>query len=243
MSTNPVADALRARRSVRHFTDEALARETITAVLDEATWAPSGGDDQPWGVVALSPEPARALRDRYEMRAWHALAPKMASIVERHTGPAPPAAILDRVLDKLASEARSRGAPWLLLVHGPAHLENEASRLREFHAALAARVPPDELPTLAEIETMLGPVHEGVIAASIAGFVYAITLAAHARGLATCIQHNWLLFRDALAGELELPRDRAFAAGVLVGRADADDPVVKRAEARASRRPLDVRYR
>ncbi|MFO0668363.1 MAG: nitroreductase family protein [Polyangiaceae bacterium] len=243
MTNGPVIDALRARRSVRHFTSEAAPHELVARVIEEAAWAPSGGDDQPWGVVALQPDSARRFRDRYEMRAWYALAPKMASIVERHAGPAPAEAIIDRVLEKLTSEARSMGTPWLLFVHGPARVENDTTRLAAFRAALESRVPKGELPTQDEIATMLGPVHEGVIAASIAGFVYALALAAHAHGLATCIQHNWLVWRDAIARELGLASDRTVAAGLLLGFGDGQDPVVKRAVERATRRPVDVRYR
>ncbi len=240
----PVSRALRARRSVRHYTANHVARELIADVIADAAWAPSGGDDQPWGVVAVAPPKARELRERYEARAWHALAPKMASVVERQLGAGQPADVLvERVLAKLVSEARSTGAPWLLFVHGPSRVEDEAARLRTFHRALASRVPAAELPSHEELTAMCGPVHAGVVAASIAGFAYALTLAAHARGLGSCIQHHWLVWRDSLAAELELPAGRTLASAVLVGESDGSSAALLRAAERAARRPVDVSFK
>ena len=45
MMNGPLIDALRARRSVRHFTSEAAPHELVARVIEEAAWAPSGGDD------------------------------------------------------------------------------------------------------------------------------------------------------------------------------------------------------
>ena len=50
-------DALRTNPSVRDFTDEPVSDAEVAAILDDARFAPSGGNRQPWRV-ALVKDPA-----------------------------------------------------------------------------------------------------------------------------------------------------------------------------------------
>jgi nitroreductase len=43
-----VVKAIIDRRSVRHFTDAALDRKLVVEILEAASWAPSGLNNQPW---------------------------------------------------------------------------------------------------------------------------------------------------------------------------------------------------
>ncbi|MGD9504095.1 MAG: nitroreductase family protein [Syntrophobacteraceae bacterium] len=43
-----VVKAIIDRRSVRHFTDAALDRKLVLEILEAASWAPSGLNNQPW---------------------------------------------------------------------------------------------------------------------------------------------------------------------------------------------------
>ena len=53
---------LKSRRSIRHYTDEPVPRETVEAILDIARYAPSGGNRQPVGwLVFLDPAEVRHL--------------------------------------------------------------------------------------------------------------------------------------------------------------------------------------
>jgi iodotyrosine deiodinase len=47
-------DRMRTRRSVRHFSDRPVSRETIEALVAAAASAPSGANKQPWRFVAVS---------------------------------------------------------------------------------------------------------------------------------------------------------------------------------------------
>ena len=51
-----VAEILKVRRSVREFLDTPVPAQTVHAILDAARWAPSGGNLQPWRVIAVSGE-------------------------------------------------------------------------------------------------------------------------------------------------------------------------------------------
>jgi nitroreductase len=46
-------DAIRTTGSVRSFTDEPVDHDTLRAVLDDARFAPSGGNRQPWRVAVV----------------------------------------------------------------------------------------------------------------------------------------------------------------------------------------------
>lgn len=59
-----VAEAVATRRSVRAFTGAPVPLETIRRVLDQARWAPSGCNFQPWEATVLTGAPLKALQDR-----------------------------------------------------------------------------------------------------------------------------------------------------------------------------------
>ena len=52
---------LKSRRSVRHYREDAVSRETIEAILDVARYAPSGGNRQPVGWLVVH-DPAEVRR-------------------------------------------------------------------------------------------------------------------------------------------------------------------------------------
>jgi nitroreductase len=66
-----LTEALRTTGSVRAFLDESVNDETLYAVLDDARFAPSGGNRQAWHVIVVKdPIRRRALRDLY-LDGWH----------------------------------------------------------------------------------------------------------------------------------------------------------------------------
>lgn len=63
--------ALRSTASIRQFTREPVTDEVLYRVLDDARFAPSGGNRQAWHVIVMrDPAKCRALRDHY-LDAWH----------------------------------------------------------------------------------------------------------------------------------------------------------------------------
>src|ERR1700692_4527818 len=49
-----VTETLKRRISTRQFRPQALAEQLVREILDVARWAPSGGNLQPWKVIAVS---------------------------------------------------------------------------------------------------------------------------------------------------------------------------------------------
>jgi nitroreductase len=66
-----LGDALRTTGSVRTFTSAPVSDETLTSILEDARFAPSGGNRQAWHVIVVKDAARReALRDLY-LDAWH----------------------------------------------------------------------------------------------------------------------------------------------------------------------------
>lgn len=51
--TNPVLQAMLDRRSIRRYTDEPVAKNDISTILEAGRWAPSGLNNQPWRFVVV----------------------------------------------------------------------------------------------------------------------------------------------------------------------------------------------
>ncbi len=48
-----VLEAIYGRRSVRHYTDEPVAREDVLEIIRAGSWAPSGLNNQPWRFAVV----------------------------------------------------------------------------------------------------------------------------------------------------------------------------------------------
>ena len=61
-----VFEAMRTTRAVRKLRPDPIDDAVLARVLEAATWAPSGGNRQPWRIVVVrSPETKRALQELY----------------------------------------------------------------------------------------------------------------------------------------------------------------------------------
>jgi nitroreductase len=59
-----VLEAIKGRRSIRAFRNDAVSQEAVEKRVDAATWAPSAGNVQPWEfVVVKKPETKRRLAE------------------------------------------------------------------------------------------------------------------------------------------------------------------------------------
>jgi nitroreductase len=64
-------EAMRTLRAVRRLKPDPIPDDILRRVLEAATWAPSGGNRQPWRIIAVKdPERKRRLGDLYRER-WN----------------------------------------------------------------------------------------------------------------------------------------------------------------------------
>jgi nitroreductase len=65
-------EAMRTTRAVRRLRPDPIPDAVLARVLEAATWAPSGGNRQPWRIVVVRDDATkRALQRMYE-EGWHA---------------------------------------------------------------------------------------------------------------------------------------------------------------------------
>jgi nitroreductase len=49
-----VLEAIKQRRSIRQFTEQAIERELLEQILDAARWAPTAGNQQRWRFIVVT---------------------------------------------------------------------------------------------------------------------------------------------------------------------------------------------
>lgn len=235
---------LRERRSVRHFTDEDPGRERVAAVIERAAWAPSGGNEQPWEVVALSPAACAAFRERFEHRAWAGLVPKVRALLERAAGgPLAMSEAGPQIHARIEADGLVHGSPWALVVHTRPSPPPDPSALAEADAWTRAALDPRWHASADVMAEMTGALDARVRKESCAGFVLALCLAAHTDALGTCIQYSYLAFEREIKAALEIDPHQELVAVVLLGRPDPTSEANASAIRNARRRPVRVAWR
>jgi nitroreductase len=196
-----LVDALRTTGAIREFTDEPVDEATIARVLDNARFAPNGGNAQSWRVAVVKDPGLRALvRDRF-LAGWHEY------LAMGRAGLRPWAPVTDEAAEREAI-AEGRAA-------------FEAGEPAGDFAAGFDRVPvmlavAADLRLLAAVDRDLER-HPIVGGASVYPFVWGILLAAHEEGLGGVITTMPIRREPELAGPLGLPEHHALAAVVVLG--------------------------
>ena len=198
-----VAEAIRTRTSIRAFTDEPVREEAVRELLDVARWAPSGGNLQPWRVIVV----AGAARDAI-------VAMGQANL---------PGAEDDRPVypANLWEPHRTRrfkvGEDMYALLGVPR--EDKPARLAHLARNYSFFGAPVGL--FFVIDTRMGHsqwAHLGMLLQSLA-------LAAHARGLGTCMQEAWARLRQPLHAHFSLGETEMIVCGMALGWPDLNAPV------------------
>jgi nitroreductase len=185
-----LTEALRSTGSSRDFTDQPVDDATVAAILDDARFAPSGGNRQPWRVAVV--------KDRTVRRQ---LAGLMTAVWQEYLG--------EGAGDSRTPFAfgRSTGAT---PIAAPNPLLDEIERVP---VVLAVAADLDKI-TLMDNEVGRPPITGG---ASIYPFCWSILLAARTRDLGGVITTFLSRAETQAAPVLGLPTDHALVATVFLG--------------------------
>lgn len=210
-----VTDMLKARTSIRAFTDEPVGEEEVRELLDAARWAPSGGNLQGWKVLAV----AGTAKAAVSALAQQTLAGNPFGETGEH--PVYP--------QPLGEPFRSRrfqvGEDMYKLLGIPR--EDKLARLLHLARNYAFFDAPVGL--FFVIDRGMGHgqwAHLGM-------FMQSVALVAQERGLSTCMQESWAMVRETLHTHFALPEDELIYCGMALGHADQDAPVNRLRSARA----------
>jgi nitroreductase len=192
---------IRGRRSIRKFKAEPVPRELIRGILDDARWSPSWANTQAWSVYVVTGETLERLRSAVRAPS-RSEAPAGPDFRMPREWPAHLAARTKQLFDLRAAAAPEGAA-------GPA-----AGRPPEFYGA----------PCM-----LLFAVEEGVASDYVLFddglFVQSVCLAAHDKGLGTCIMAMAVRDPDTLRELLPEAAGKRFVIGVAIGYPDENAPV------------------
>lgn len=209
-----VTDALKARISVRAFKSEAVPEALVREIIDVARYAPSGGNLQPWKVIAV----AGAERD-----AVSALAKANLPGVEDDRPVYP-----HNLWEPYRTRRFKVGEDMYALLgipreSKPARLIHLAQNFDFFHAPVGL---------FFIIDRRMGHgqwAHLGM-------FMQSVALTAIERGVASCMQEAWARMRGPLHAHFALDENDYVYCGMALGYADMSKPVNT---LRSDRAPLD----
>ena len=213
-----VSEAVLSRRSIRAFQDRPVSLETVRGVLENARWAPSGCNFQPWEATVLTGAPLHKLQQRLLASApddpleYDFSAPnqeqryrdRLSDLGARMYGAVDvQRADTDRRAEFTRLNVLSFGAPVLLLCHFP-KLMKEAQW------------------------------------SDIGMWLQTIMLLLRGEGLDSCPQEYMGLYGRTIKDELGLPDDYMLFCGIAIGYRDPDAAVNKFERPRV---PLDESVR
>jgi nitroreductase len=193
-------DALRTTGAVRNFADRPVDDATLHAILDDARFAPSGGNRQAWHVIAVSDPTVREAIATVYLDHWHDyIAHLLAGLIPF----SPSASDADRAL------ATSKRADAEALSKPDGFAENLAT-------VPALLVVCANLNVLVATDRDLGR-YTIAGGASLYPFVWNILLAARDRGLGGVLTTMAIRGEPQLREALHLPEGWAVAAVVALG--------------------------
>jgi nitroreductase len=208
-------NTIKQRRSIRAYLDTPVDQAVVEELLDIARWSPSGGNLQPWKVIAVTGEAKAAVTqlaqgvlftnpkgEEDEVPMYPANMPEPYRSRRYQAG--------ESLYDKL-------GIP----------REDKASRFNQVAQNFAFFGAPVGL--FFVISRAMGKgqwAHLGM-------FMQSLALAAESKGLGTCMQEAWAMVRKSLHGHFGLDEDEILYCGMALGWPDAQAPINCAARARA----------
>lgn len=212
-----VTQAVEQRMSTRAYLDKPVERDILEQLLTTAQRAPSGGNLQPWRVIALSGNARQNMIDTAQ------------SVLATSPGGEP----TDRAIypDNLWEPHKSRrfGVGEAMYAALDIPREDRAARLQWFSRNFRFFDAPVALMILIDERMGHGQwAHTGM-------YMQTLCLLAEEAGLATCMQECWGILRPTLKKHLGLGETEMLYCGIALGYPDKDHPVN---QMRSDRAPL-----
>jgi len=202
-----VTEALKRRMSTREFRAQPLEERLVREILDVARWAPSGGNLQPWKVIAVAGAERTAVIEL--ARRIHA-AEGVDESAERPVYPA-------NLWEPYRSRRFKLGEDMYALLGIPR--SDRSGRLARFERNYGMFGAPVEL--FFVIDERMGHgqwAHLGM-------FMQSVALAALERGVSSCMQEAWASLRLSLKRHFSLDEHELVYCGMALGYADETAPV------------------
>lgn len=202
-----VSEALKTRITCRAFLDTPVPEATVRAILEEAKYAPSGGNLQPWHVYAL----AGARLEEF-----------LALVAERQkTTPFGEGSEYPIYPKDLKDPYKARRFKCGEDMYATVNIEraDKAGRLRQFANNFRAFGAPVLL--LLAIDRQMG-IDQW---ADLGMFAQSVMLAAREHGLHTAPQEAWAVWHKTVAEFVNMPPELMLFCGIGLGYMDETAPI------------------
>jgi len=198
-----VSDAVMARRSVRQFTSDPVDDALLRTLVERASWAPSGGNLQPWRIYVVNGAAMDEFRDflttypPMDMPEYDIYPPGLREPyrTNRHT--------IGEALYATLGIAR----------------EDKEGRERQFAHNNDFFGAPAGL--FCFVDRTMGPPQWSDLGMYLQTFM----LLAVEAGLGTCAQEYWALRHTAVTAFFGVPEDEMLFCGMAIGHVDTTAPV------------------
>jgi nitroreductase len=198
-----VTTAVHTRTSIRQFTNQAVKSEELSELLENAAFAPSGGNVQPWRIYVVQGESMTRFREFLSTQ--------------------PPLDTPEYEIDPpgLSEPYRTNRFAVGEQMYATLGIEREDKKGRltqmmrnaDFFGAPAA--------IFCYLDRQMGPPQWS----DCGMFLQTFMLLATEKGLSTCAQEYWSVRHKAVSAFVGAPENEILFCGVAVGYADTDAPV------------------
>jgi len=198
-----VSEAVTTRKSVRQFTPDPIDDAVLRALVEDAAWAPSGGNVQPWRIYVVNGESMTRLRE------FLATQPPIDE---------PEYDIYPKGLTEPYRTNRFVCGEMMYATLGIEREDKDGRRRQfahnnDFFGAPAA--------IFCYVDRQMGPPQWSDLGMYLQTFM----LLAVERGLGTCAQEYWSVRHKAVGAFLGTPEHEMMFCGVSVGHPDAEAPI------------------
>jgi nitroreductase len=199
-------EAIRERRSIRQFLPKPVSKKIIDDLIDDALWAPSWGNTQPWEIVAVTGESL----EKFKRQNREALLAGKPSKPDIHMP-----AVWPNAYKKRYSELGKSVLASLSIAR-----EDKKARLKHFLDMFGLfDAPAVILVTIdKELLTEYAMLDVGI-------FLHGFCLLAHDRGLGTCIMAAIVSYPEIVRELFSVAENKRLIMGAALGWPDPDAPV------------------
>jgi nitroreductase len=203
----PVYQTLRSRASTRAYTGRTPSIDLVRELLEAARWAPSGGNMQPWKVIAVT----GSARDEVCDLARRTVSLNPAG--EDGEYPVCPVELRSPFHERRSLAAGQRYAAMGIERDDTAARTAAVLRNYDFWGA----------PVGLFFVTFRDLGHSQW--AHLGMFIQSVVLVAEEIGLGACVQEAWAKVRESLRRHFDLPCDEVIYCGMALGYADRAQPI------------------
>ena len=197
--------ALESRQSIRAFKADAVPQELITQILEAARWSPSWGNTQPWELVVVRGEKVRKLTG------------EMVAAFQQRVAANPDVAMPGTFPD-VYKERYMACAAGLFGKMGVAR-DDKARRIAHLVNMTGGFGAPAIIYVIFNADLL-----EPYSMFDLGAVTHGICLAAHDRGLGTCICAQLALYPDIIRQHLGLAKSHKIVVGIALGYPEAAAP-------------------